>query len=370
MKKIIIIFFSVFTVLFFKNNILANSLNNSIDETSMHYEKAIITKVFEFTDEDVFGNKEQKVEVEFLSGDKKGQKIIVINSNSSQLQTNMDLKKGQKVLLLESEDSFGELEYNISDYLRTDYIYILIGFFIILLLVVGGKKGFLSVISLFTTLVVILFGALPMIVKGYNPLLVSVISSIFITITTILIVTGFSKKSLSAILGTCFGTILSASIAYYVGIKINLTGLSLDETQLLFYLPNGLELNPRELLFAGIIWGSLGAVMDVGMSISSSVYELSSTNDSLSFKNLLKSGMNVGKDIMATMSNTLILAYLGSALPLILMMMIFNESNYKIINLDVIATEIVRSLSGSIGLIFTIPLTAILASWLMKKNWF
>ena len=137
---------------------------------------------------------------------------------------------------------------------------------------------------------------------------------------------------------------------------------------MLLYLPNNLTLEPKELLFAGIIWGSLGAVMDVGMSISSAIYELSINNKDLSFKELLNSGMNVGKDIMSTMSNTLILAYLGSALPLILLMMIFNQSNYKIINLDVIATEIVRSISGSIGLLFTIPITAILASYFMQQK--
>lgn len=363
--------FVLLIMLILPHSIKANSFSNNQtqnkQEEYMHYEKAVVTKVSNFSEEDVYGNKEQKVEVMFLTGDKKGKLITLSNAVSSQLKTNMDIEKGQKLLILESKDLSGKSIYSISDYLRTDYIYLLLIIFILILIIVGRKKGVLSILSLLITLSVILFGAIPMIIKGYNPMIVAIISSVVISILTIIIVTGFTTKSLCAILGTIFGTILAAAIAYFVGIKIHLTGLSLDETQMLLYLPNNLTLDPRELLFAGIIWGSLGAVMDVGMSISSSIYEISITNDNLSFKELLSSGMNVGRDIMATMSNTLILAYLGSALPLILMMIIFNESNYKIINLDVIATEIIRSLSGSIGLIMSIPITAILASTFMKK---
>ncbi|WP_455258408.1 YibE/F family protein [Peptoniphilus asaccharolyticus] len=368
MKNKLLIFILLLTVIF-PNRILANSFEAENNQTEyMHYEKAVVTKTSDFSKEDSFGNMEQKVEVKFLTGENKGKTIEVVNSVSTQLNSNLNLKIGDKVLILENKDFDGKTVYSVSDYLRTDYLYILAGAFILLLLIIGRKKGILSVVSLLLTLGVIIFGAIPMIIKGYSPVVMAVLSSIVISIFTILIVTGFSKKSLCAILGTCLGTILAALIAYFVGSKLHLTGLSMDETQMLLYLPNNLTLDPKELLLAGIIWGSLGAVMDVGMSISSSIFEISSANSELGFKDLLKSGMNVGRDIMGTMSNTLILAYLGSALPLILLMMVFNQSNYKIINLDVIATEIVRSLSGSIGLLFTIPITAILASYLMQQK--
>lgn len=366
-KLLILIFVLVFI---FPIKSLATStigLKNDQDEY-MHYEKAIITKTSEFSKVDSFGNKEQTVKIKFLTGENKDKTIEVTNSISTQLNNNLDLKIGDKVLILENKDAYGKTIYSISDHLRTDYLYILAATFILLLLLIGRKMGVLSIVSLLFTLGIIIFGAIPMIIKGHSPVTMAVLSSILISIFTILIVAGFSKKSLCAILGTCLGTILAALIAYFVGNKLHLTGLSMDESQMLLYLPNNLTLEPKELLFAGIIWGSLGAVMDVGMSISSAIYELSINNKDLSFKELLNSGMNVGKDIMSTMSNTLILAYLGSALPLILLMMIFNQSNYKIINLDVIATEIVRSISGSIGLLFTIPITAILASYFMQQN--
>ena len=140
----------------------------------------------------------------------------------------------------------------------------------------------------------------------------------------------------------------------------------MDEAQVLLYLPSGITLDPRALLFAGIIWGSLGAVMDVGMSIASAITEVKDTNGTLGFTPLFRSGMNVGRDVMGTMSNTLLLAYLGSALPLILMITIYQPDVFKIVNLDMIATEVIRSLAGSIGLLLSIPMTALCGALLLK----
>lgn len=112
--------------------------------------------------------------------------------------------------------------------------------------------------------------------------------------------------------------------------------------------------------------GALGAAMDVGISIASSIEEVYNANQSLSRKDLFNAGMNVGKDVMGTMTNTLILAYTGSSIPLLLLFMAYETSVVKILNLDVIATEVVRSISGSIGLVLTIPITAFAASYLIK----
>lgn len=339
---------------------------------SSKYEKAVILEVGKFSSDDGFGNRVQEVKIKLLTGKDKGEKITTTNTSSIYAPTNFNLKAGQKVMVLESSDDLGQeissTPYTIVDYVRTDSLYILIGLFILALVLIGRKKGLLAILSLGFTFAIILFAAIPLIIKGYSPILISVVTSVLIVVFTLLMVGGPNKKSLSAILGTSFGTIIAGFIAFYVGNKIHLTGLSLEETQMLLYLPNDLVLDPKELLFAGIIWGALGAVMDVGMSISSSIHEIASVNQELGFKELLKSGMNVGRDIMSTMSNTLILAYLGSTLPLFLLMIIFNESNYKIMNLDVIATEVVRSISGSIGLILSIPITAAIASYFSKKR--
>ena len=137
---------------------------------------------------------------------------------------------------------------------------------------------------------------------------------------------------------------------------------------MLLYIPQGIQFEFKDLLFAGIILGALGAVMDVSVSIASAIEEIYKANRKLSQKELFLSGMNIGKDMMGTMSNTLILAYTGSSIPLLLLFMAYETSIVKIINLDIIATEIVRSLSGSIGLILTIPITAAVSAFLAKRE--
>ena len=212
MKNKLLILIFLFVVIFPIKSLAASTigLENSQGEY-MHYEKAIVTKTSEFSKVDSFGNKEQTVEVKFLTGENKDKTIEVKNSISTQLNSNLDLKIGDKVLILENKDAYGETIYSISDHLRTDYLYILVAFFILFLLLIGRKKGVLSIISFAFTLGIILFGAIPMIINGHSPVTMAVLSSILISIFTILIVAGFSKKSLCAILGTCLGTILEST---------------------------------------------------------------------------------------------------------------------------------------------------------------
>jgi len=147
-----------------------------------------------------------------------------------------------------------------------------------------------------------------------------------------------------------------------------LSGLSHEETQLLLYIPQGIEFNFKGLLFAGIVIGALGAVMDVGMSVASSMFEIKAVSPQISRGDLFRSGMNVGRDIMGTMTNTLILAYLGSSTPLLLLFYAYQISPERILNLDTIVTELVRAFSGSIGLISAIPLTALIATFLVGRE--
>jgi uncharacterized membrane protein len=209
---------------------------------------------------------------------------------------------------------------------------------------------------------------LPLILRGVNPILVSVITAVLVTVVTIFLVAGINHKSISAIAGTSIGVIVAGVISYVVGNQASLSGLSAEEATMLMYIPQGIQFNFRHLLFAGIIMGALGAAMDVGISIASAIDEIHKANPRLSSRRLFRSGMNVGKDVMGTMVNTLILAYTGTSIPMLLLFMAYETELSKVFNLDVIATEIVRSLSGSIGLILTIPITAIIASYYAKDK--
>ncbi len=204
--------------------------------------------------------------------------------------------------------------------------------------------------------------------KGINPVFVTVVVATMITVITILFISGRQKKGIAAILGTIIGVIISGGVAFAIGGSVHLTGLSSEEAVMLMYLPQEIEFNFHGLLFAGILLGALGAVMDVSMSIASAIEELHNANPNLSRFRLYTSGMNVGRDVMGTMTNTLILAYTGSALPLLLLLMAHDSPMNRMLNLDIIVTEIIRSLAGSIGIVLTIPITAIIAVVFIKKS--
>ncbi|MCR3956059.1 MAG: YibE/F family protein [Gudongella sp.] len=310
----------------------------------------------------------QDVTVRIDSGKFKGEINEIENVLSDHAYYDIIVEEGQKVSLMIEEYPDGSYNLYISDYYRIDSMVYLLGAFILLVVVIGRSKGIKSLISLGVTISAVLFVMLPLILRGVNPILVSVITAVLVTVVTISLVAGINHKSISAIAGTSIGVIVAGVISYIVGNQANLSGLSAEEATMLMYIPQGIQFNFRHLLFAGIIMGALGAAMDVGISIASAIDEIHKANPRLSSRRLFRSGMNVGKDVMGTMVNTLILAYTGTSIPMLLLFMAYETDLSKVFNLDVIATEIVRSLSGSIGLILTIPITAMIASYYAKDK--
>jgi uncharacterized membrane protein len=208
---------------------------------------------------------------------------------------------------------------------------------------------------------------LPASANGYNPLVIAAFICVAATAATTFTVAGFSRKAVAATLGTVGGVIIAGVSADLVIRSAPLTGLSTEEAQIL----RASMLNqPAEfysgLLAAGMLIGALGVIMDVAVSIASAAWEVAETDKTLSRSELYRRGMNVGRDIMGTMTNTLILAYAGSALPLLLLMA--QVPSVKLINLDLVATEIASALTGSLGLVCTIPLTAFASAYLMRGN--
>ena len=310
----------------------------------------------------------QYVKLKITSGQYKNQIFETENHLSDNFAYDIVVREKDKVVVAIEEYKDGYIETYIADYARQNQIFYLLGLFILAIILIGKGKGLKAVLTLGITIFMILKVLLPLMLKGINPIPISVAISIAITIITIFIISGINSKSIAAIIGTSSGVLIAGLIAYFVGSQVRLTGLSGEEATMLMYIPQGIDFDFRSLLFSGIILGALGAIMDVGMSISSAIEEVHNANQNLTTKELFDSGMNVGKDIMGTMTNTLILAYTGSSIPLLLLFMAYETSMIKIINLDIIATEIVRSLSGSIGLVLTIPLTALIASFLIKKE--
>jgi len=308
----------------------------------------------------------QVVKIKVTSGKYKNQEFIVENYVSGNPVFDIIVKKGDNVILDIEEDENGTPIIAIADFARDKYSALLLIIFIGLLILIGKLKGLKSVVSLSITALVVLKFMLPLILKGFNPIWIAIVSAIIITSVTFIIIAGVNIKSFSAIIGTIGGVVSAGTLAYIIGSLVKLTGLSSEEANLLMFIPQQVNFDFRGLLFAGIIIGTLGAVMDIGMSIASAMYEMKVINPEITPRKLIDSGLNIGRDVMGTMSNTLILAYTGSSVPLLLLFMAYETPLVKILNLDMIATEVVRALVGSIGLIVAIPITALSTGLILK----
>ncbi len=305
----------------------------------------------------------QVVEVEVKEGPFAGQTFTVMNEITDNPSFNVIVVPGQEVILSVVTGA-GEREVNIADYHRAPVIIGLAVVFLAAFLFFGGKQGFKSLAGLIATVALIAFVLLPLSLSGFNPLLVAIFICLASAACSMFFVAGLSRKAAAAVIGTVGGVIIAGIAAQMVITLAPLTGLSSEEAQIL----RGSVLNQKPVFFsgllaAGMLIGALGVIMDVAISIASTVTEVARTAANPGFKTLYNAGMNVGRDIMGTMTNTLVLAYAGGALPLLLLAR--QMPSTKLINLDLFATEIASALSGSLGLVFTIPLTALVSAYLI-----
>jgi uncharacterized membrane protein len=309
----------------------------------------------------------QILKVELLDKEKEGEIIEIINNIDEVMAYTLEVEVGDDIYVFFEYDAEGnELAAHIHEFRRDKDIYILTAVFVVLMVVVGGVKGIKSLITLGLTVAGIYY-LLNGIVSGGHPIFLSIVVSFVLTIVTMFLVAGFNLKAISAIIGTFGGVIIAGLIALLVSNTSNLTGLGTTEAQMLMYSDHPVAFNIHGILFASILLGTLGAVMDVCMSIASAINEVTEANPLMSAMDLFKSGMNIGRDVMGTMVNTLILAYVGTSVFLILIFMVNDISYVDIVNMDLVATEIVRAISGTIGLICAIPLTAFVSATLEKK---
>lgn len=306
----------------------------------------------------------QVADVKILEGPFKGQVIQIENYINVY---NMVLSPKDEVLLFVVPGNDGRIEEAfVAEIGRDKYLIWIAAIFLAMVVLIGGMKGVKTIITLLLTVLAVIFILMPLVMKGYNPIGISTVVCIVITIVSLLILNGIQLKTMSAIIGTVSGIIIAATLAWVFGSMAKLTGMGNEYAQLLAHME--FEYDFKGLLFAAIMLGSLGAVMDVSMSISSAMHEILAIDPTITQKNLFKSGMNIGRDLMGTMSNTLILAYAGGALHMILCFMADGVSFFEIINRDLIASEVVRAMSGSIGLISAIPITTFVVTMLRSNQ--
>jgi uncharacterized membrane protein len=236
-------------------------------------------------------------------------------------------------------------------------------------LLVGKLRGLFSLLALLITIVIIFLVFVPLTLNGFPPIIGAVLVSLVSILITIPIITGISKKAAAAVIGASAGVIIAAVSAVIIGYLMHLSGIITDDMIQVFYMSE-VDINIRDIALSGMIIAALGAIMDVAVSIASSTSELFEANPTLEFRRAFLSAINIGKDILGSMVNTLILAYAGSSLALLLVIsMKFSENMpfMMILSHNVVLVEIVKSFVGSFGMFLSIPATAFIAVKLHKS---
>ncbi len=371
-------YFLSFTVLLIVCFCIPLNANQEESTDNVEYYRAKVIKILgeekpevEYSGGEVTLNL-QYVEVKVLEGPFSGKTLKA----EYQLNQGMDvkynikaLKSGDKVFVYIQEDEAGGIQQvYITEIVREKYLLFLVALFIVILLLVGRSKGLKALISLIITIFAVIKVLLPAILAGYDPILVSIGICIVVICISLLIISGYNKKTLAAFLGTTGGVLFAGIIAILIGTAAKLSGLGDEESQMLMYIPHNVVFDFRGILFSGIIIGTMGATMDVGMSIASALHEIHENSPEISKLALIRSGMNIGRDTMATMANTLILAYAGGSLQLMLLLLAYQTPASEFMNWDMIVSEILRAVCGSLGIIISIPVTAITAGIIYKQS--
>lgn len=340
--------------------------DNSVQE---HFYRGRVLEIHE-TKEDEYEYYtviEQQVLVCLTSGPFRGETITIFNTFfEGDPIYDFLIEEGQEVIVVTMGEEGSFDRAYVQDMARDRGVYYLIAVFLIALLVVGRTKGLKTIITLAVTILLIFQFLLPMLLAGHSPILLAIITACLAITFTLFVIGGLNIKSLVAVMGTVTGVIVAGLMAFWAGSLARLTGFGTHEAQMLFFMDQSIDF--RGLLFAGIIIGSLGAIIDIGISVASAASEIRQACPEIHFKELFGGALNVGRDVMGTMANTLILAYVGAAIPMLLLVMGYEIDFLKVINMDLIATEFVRGIAGSIGLIAAVPVTAVLAAYFMADH--
>ncbi|MFW5888678.1 MAG: YibE/F family protein [Patescibacteria group bacterium] len=313
---------------------------------------------------------QQDLKLKGLEGEYKGEEFVFEGIDDLTVLSNKTYRKGQEVWAAATYKENGEPVYYVVDHVRNSVIWWLAGIFVLALLLVGGFKGFRALMALTITFAVLVLYIVPTILKGVNPLLPTLVGSTIILLVVIYLTEGFRLRSHIAILSTFFSLLVTIIFSWVFVEAAKLTGVTSHEVSSLVNLGEG-AINFQGLLLAGIIIGALGVLDDVIISQVATVEQIMDADRYQRKWEVFKRAYKVGVSHISSMTNTLFLAYAGASLPL-LILFISGDSAFtgwtQVISNEVIATEIVRTLTGSIGLILAVPISTGIAVWWLKME--
>ncbi len=333
--------------------------------------KARVIRVTDVNVQNVSGESEfvtVKFKAQALNTELRGKTVEAVQEiDKSYAFSPRQVEENDKVLISGYVQN-GETFYYFGDFIRITPLLWLLAIFCVLVVIFAKMQGLKTVVSLGFTCLSVFTVLIPAILNGHNIYLWSILVCIFITVMTLCLISGFNVKSLCAGIGCICGVLCSGLITLIMDKFLNMTGLIEEESIYLVQLYPDNPINLKAIIFAMIIVGAVGAVMDVSMSISSSLYELRIKSPSIKPQALMKSGFTIGRDMMGTMANTLVLAYIGSSLTSVLLLVAYNADIQQVINRELIVAEILQALAGSMGMLLTLPLTSAVCSVIYYKR--
>ena len=340
--------------------------------SQMVYERAVVTAVLS---DDVFPDYDnaegrrvgtQELEIQIQTGAHKNEVMSLTNYMSALF--NVDLKKGDSIIVRIMTDEDGAYYASLFNYNRGRVLGVFVLLFFVLLAVLGGKKGLGALLGLLFTLGCIWLILIPCLIRGISAVPVTVGIIAVTAAGALIFLNGFSEKTLCSVLGCVIGVVAAGGIAAAVGAATPMNGFNMSEAEnlLLYGADKGLKISG--LLVCGVLISALGAVMDVALGIASAVWEIHEQNPALTARQLFRSGMHIGQDAMGTMANTLILAFAGSSLNMLILVQTYEIPFLQLINTDYICIEVIQSIAGAMGILLTVPIVAFISARLMAAQ--
>jgi uncharacterized membrane protein len=308
----------------------------------------------------------QRLRLRISEGALDGQEVEVEHGVLGFTNQALTFRAGDRVLVEHTRTLDGVDIFLITDYVRAGPLLWLTGLFVAATVLLSGWQGFRSLVGMGISLLVIIAFVVPQILAGHNPVLVAILGSVVMMGLSLYLVYGWGRKTHVAVAGLFLSLVLTGLLAVWLVGWARLSGFGAEEAS--FLQVAGVRLDTQGLLLAGIIIGTLGALDDIAVGQSSTIFELNKANPRLGWQALFRHGMNVGRDHIAAMVNTLLLAYTGAALPLLLLFSVHAEPLGMTINRGIIAEEIVRTLVGSLGLLAGVPLTSLIAALVAQRR--
>ena len=321
--------------------------------------------------ETMVSNKRIEFTAEMINGPYKGDTVDAIQDiDDMYAYQPKDVEVGDEILLarpsydLESGELGGDSDWVLIEHNRIGKIIWFVVIFFLLIIFIGHGKGITTILALLFTVLAIFLVYIPGILKGYNIYVLTVVVSVFTIISSLIIINGWNFKTICAISGNVIGVAFAGITALIMSNVFRLTGMVEQNYVMLTQLET--PINLLGIIWGGVLIGALGAIMDVAMSIASAMKELNDTMSNKTFFRMLHSGMNIGRDAIGTMTNTLILAYIGGALASVLLLTI-HQNIYYLFNMEMILVEILSAIAGSIGILAAVPATALISAFVFNR---